>query len=303
MGFEFYLKIKEIVEAYTLQNYLLIIDSSRGLFFVITSLFIAIQSIRMMYGHFGERTKEILTTILWLIISMSLIQSPYYESWIYKPIIDIGEKLSSLLLSSSISEANQSIDNSFSVVFNALDELSENASLLTSSLFIFGIFILTIAVSIVYALYYFIIIGAMLALHILLTIGAFIMVIAAFPQVRSVLVQWIRQISMYILYYVFSTIIISIFLKFNEDLAFQMSILAEKGEQTLFDPIFGRVFFLFGLTILMLFQVPSFAGGLVSGVSTSSGSAGLASFAGGLSGSMASTISRGSTKLLSKIKK
>ncbi|MDR1912846.1 MAG: type IV secretion system protein [Helicobacteraceae bacterium] len=268
----FFLHIRAVLDSFMDSQYQTLVDSFRPLAISILTIYILTGAIKIFTGH-AEKPKEMMWTAFTASVIVGIVFSyDAYKNWLLDPLIDTSMKLMGFILSSSsgLNSAGlvfNNIDYHFAILFEALRDISKDASLWDGAHIFIVTFLLALLYGALYIVFSFMIIFALFAMYIFFVIGGIPLFLAIMPSTRFVFWAWLRGIANYALIPVFAALVMGVTLNALSaiilDLANQK--VALSGEYDVWNYNVASAFFMGLLSIFFLFKCSEFAAALTGG--------------------------------------
>jgi len=301
VGLDFVLAIDQTGREYFDFIYTGLMENFVGLYKQILIMFLALISVGMIMGKFGQYTPLIVQTIVGILFTYGLfIETSIYKEWLYMPIYETAVGLGGWIVQEAgysyggsaegyramFSVLDSSMVRIFDFIINLEGRVDEESwfglSNLAATLLVVAFFLVY---GLLYAIFTALIVVAAAAVHILAIVGGPVGLLAGFPAARGIFYSWLRQLVTYALYPVFAGLILGFFLGTIEASTADLAQL--DPSEGVFNALTGRALLAGVLAGFLLLQIPSFAGALAGGQGASVPGAGIASAAGSGLGSAA----------------
>lgn len=219
--------ILQIITDYTIGDFLSLIIINGGKEFMLEnfnelglnmkslvhmSLYISlvIYGIKFILGDLASSGKDVLITIVWVVIGLQVTNATFYNSFIFDTVFEIKGNLTSVLM---YGNSKYSVYQSFSLANSAMFEHAFNL-LDSAGISDVSVWISALAIFIIYGFYYIefiaITVYADLVLVVLMLLGAIVIPLSGFKSLRGLFKSWIVAITKYVAVFVIVAMIVSI---------------------------------------------------------------------------------------------
>lgn len=247
-------------------------------------LYLVIVGLGVMYGKFQDAAREIIVSMILLVIIWAAMFEPYmsgpgntfYFKWLIQPYVKLVMDLGGLFLSEAQGDwfssgglmgIFSSIDIMLGKLINAAVSMSPNVGWLSDKAIIFqsglAILLLTVIYSAMYFAFLVLMAMGFFSIYILAVVGGPCIFFAAFKQTRFVFYAWVRAMLNYGLLVVFVSIIMAMCI-FGMNTAIT-ALAATGGVLGVFTLDFAATLCWGALTVGMLLKAPDFAAAISGG--------------------------------------
>lgn len=263
------------------------------------TLYIVLAGIQLLRGTFGEKSKEVVASIIFLAIYQAIaVETDGYKEWVTDPILTTVYNTAAWLTTLGVG-GNQGIEDVFirldavlQSVFVAIDNMQDSTGILDSIMQKLEVGLVTITLLALFAAVYFTYLGLMLisilTLVVLFTLGPIFMFFLCFKETRFIGWAWVKGLANYSMLGIVGSIAIAITIAMIQDSA--ASIRGMDPAVGLINADIGAALLTAAMSLYLLLKSPDVAALLTGGAA---GNTALLSGALGAAGAKMTTMVKG----------
>jgi type IV secretory pathway VirB6-like protein len=271
VGYTVVSTMKESIESYVSIAYALLAVEVVPLFRIFVILAITILGICLILGKFKDSAQEVLAIIIFTPFMLEIVSNyNLYNDLIITPLIETTKSLMGIFVSLKTSSKDPlldmflTMDNKFSLVFNAVEVASESAGYFDAG----SIWIVTGFLAVLYGFLYIVfttlILYGIFAFYIYAILGPIALMCCTMKKTRFIFWSWVRQMLNYLLIPIITSIIMGITVSV---LDMSANVIAEMdlANDGVFNKQIGLAFLIGCISLFFHLKAPELSNGLSGG--------------------------------------